>query len=350
MRKFWDWVSVMYDEIADAQVGQFLRPRTTEITSAWRKAWAGRVEFGCGTGYYTEALANASSHVTAIDISEGMLYRARERFKNVKNVTIRKEDCRKTTFPYSAFDTVFMGSLLNVVDDPAKVLREARRILKPGGTLLIVNPDWGGMNGYNRGRSTFRYLRMYGEALYMYPQTFKYISKKDLTGLLAAAGFRVMGIRTADNDLDPRNCALEYVKAVMLLDDVIKVERLGKRYGDFTALKDVSLSVRRGDIFALLGPNGAGKTTLVEILECRRTYTSGTMNVLGVDDLMADRARKANGADKNYRFIRERIGVLPQGFSGVRPVDRIREHRLLRPHVRKSPGRRWHDRGVRAGR
>lgn len=312
--KFWDWVSVKYDEIADEQTGKFLREATLKYLG--REGNLGKaIEFGCGTGFYTEALAKAAVHVTAIDISEGMLCRARERFGSMKNITFRKEDCRRTSFPYSSFDTVFIGSVLNVMDDPARVIKEARRILKPGGTLLIVNPDWSLMNGYNRGRSTFRFLRAYGEALYMYPQTFRYLSKGDLNGLLAATGFRTVSVFVADNYLDSRNCALEYVKAVMLLDDVIKVERLGKRYGDLVALKDVSFSIRRGGIFALLGPNGAGKSTLAEILECRRTYTSGTMSVLGVDDLMADRARKTYGADKNYRFIRERIGVLPQGFS-----------------------------------
>ncbi len=312
--KFWDWVSVKYDEIADEQVGRFLRPSMLKYLSM--EGNLGKVlEIGCGTGYFTEVLADLASHVTAIDISDGMLYRARERMKNMKNVTILKEDCCKTSFPHAMFDTIFMGSVFNVVDDPARVLREIRRILKPGGTLIIVNPDWGMMNGYNRGRSTFRFLRMYGEALYMYPQTFKYIPKNELASLLAAAGFRTVSIRTTDNNLDPRNCALEYVKAVMLLDNVIEAEHLGKQYGDTVALSDVSFSVRRGDIFAMVGPNGAGKTTIVEILECRKSVTSGKISILGMGDLMADKTHKAYQADKNYKFIKERIGVLPQSFK-----------------------------------
>ena len=312
--KFWDWVSVKYDDIADEQVGQFLRPSMLKYLSM--EGSLGKVlEIGCGTGYFTEALAGLASHVTAIDISDGMLYRARERMKNVKNITIRKEDCGRTSFPHAMFDTIFVGSLFNVVDDPAQVLREIRRVLKPGGTLIIVNPDWGMMNGYNRGRSTFRFLRMYGEALYMYPQTFKYIPKNELICLLAAAGFRTVSIRIADNHLDPRNCALEYVKAVMLLDNVIEAEHLGKHYGDMVALSDVSFSVRRGEIFAMVGPNGAGKTTVTEILECRKSITIGKVSILGMGDVMADKAHKAYQADKNYKFIKERIGILPQSFK-----------------------------------
>ncbi len=312
--KFWDWVSVKYDEIADEQVGRFLRPSMLKYLSM--EGNLGKVlEIGCGTGYFTEVLTDLASHVTAIDISDGMLYRARERMKNMKNITILKEDCCKTPFPHAMFDTIFMGSVFNVVDDPARVLREIRRILKPGGTLIIVNPDWGMMNGYNRGRSTFRFLRLYGEALYMHPQTFKYLPKNELINLLAAAGFRTVGVRMADNFLDPRNCAMEYVKAVMLLDNVIEVEHLSKCYGDLTAVSDVSFSVRRGDIFAMVGPNGAGKTTVVEILECHRSLTSGKISILGMGDMMADKAHKAYQADKNYKFIKERISVLPQSFK-----------------------------------
>jgi ABC-2 type transport system ATP-binding protein len=310
---FWDWVSWKYDKIADVQVGRYLRQIMLKYLSM-EEGLGKTLELGCGTGFFTEALARASNHVTATDFSDRMLDRARERLKDVKNLTIRNENCRKTSFPGSTFDTVFMGSLLNVVDDPARVLREVRRVLKPGGWLIIMNPDWSMMSGFNRGRSTLRFLRMYGEAFYMFPQTFRYLSKKDLTDLLTASGFRVVSLRTADNNLDPRNCALEYVKAIMLVSNVIKAEHLSKSYGDLAALSDVSLIVRRGDIFALLGPNGAGKTTLVEILECRRTYTGGHASVLDMGELMADKAHKAYRADKNYRFIRERIGALPQKF------------------------------------
>ena len=49
------------------------------------------------------------------------------------------------------------------------------------------------------------------------------------------------------------------------MDCVIRASGLTKRYGDLTAVDDVSFEVERGEIFGLLGPNGAGKTTTVEI-------------------------------------------------------------------------------------
>jgi ABC-2 type transport system ATP-binding protein len=63
----------------------------------------------------------------------------------------------------------------------------------------------------------------------------------------------------------------------------IAVEGLRKSYGDFEAVKGISLNVAEGEIFALLGPNGAGKTTTVEILEGYRERSGGSVSVLGYD-------------------------------------------------------------------
>jgi ABC-2 type transport system ATP-binding protein len=83
----------------------------------------------------------------------------------------------------------------------------------------------------------------------------------------------------------------------------ISVEKLTKKYGDLTAVNDVSFSVHRGEIFAFLGPNGAGKTTTVEILVGLRKPTSGGAHVLGFDIL------------RDQKEIKKRIGVLPQSFN-----------------------------------
>ena len=86
-------------------------------------------------------------------------------------------------------------------------------------------------------------------------------------------------------------------------ETVIKVESLVKKYGKFTAVDGISFSIRRGEIFAFLGPNGAGKTTTVEMLECLKTPTSGSVYILGYD------------GRRDERKIKAKIGVLPQSFS-----------------------------------
>jgi ABC-2 type transport system ATP-binding protein len=86
-------------------------------------------------------------------------------------------------------------------------------------------------------------------------------------------------------------------------DNIIVVDTLHKHYGKFTAVNGISFNVKRGEVFAFLGPNGAGKTTTVEILECLKSPTSGSVSLLGLD------------IRANERRIKEHIGVLPQSFS-----------------------------------
>lgn len=90
-----------------------------------------------------------------------------------------------------------------------------------------------------------------------------------------------------------------------MVERVIRVEGLVKRYGNLTAVDGISFEVLRGEVFALLGPNGAGKTTTIEILQTLRSPTSGRVEVLGWD------VTSPSGASE----IKRRIGVLPQGFS-----------------------------------
>ncbi len=60
---------------------------------------------------------------------------------------------------------------------------------------------------------------------------------------------------------------------------IIEVKNLTKKFGDFTAVSDVSFSVNSGEIFAFLGPNGAGKTTTIKMLTTLLEPTSGQMTV-----------------------------------------------------------------------
>jgi ABC-2 type transport system ATP-binding protein len=84
-------------------------------------------------------------------------------------------------------------------------------------------------------------------------------------------------------------------------DAIVSVSRLNKTYASgFQALRDVDLTIRRGEIFALLGPNGAGKTTLIGIICGLVKPTSGTIVADGHDIV------------RDYRAARAKIGLVPQ--------------------------------------
>lgn len=69
----------------------------------------------------------------------------------------------------------------------------------------------------------------------------------------------------------------------MNVEPVIEVEGLTKRFGDVTAVDDLSFSAQRGEILGLLGPNGAGKTTTIQLLLGLTSPTSGSIRLLDLD-------------------------------------------------------------------
>jgi ABC-2 type transport system ATP-binding protein len=67
--------------------------------------------------------------------------------------------------------------------------------------------------------------------------------------------------------------------------DIIVVENVVKKFGDFTAVDGISFTVKQGEIFGILGPNGAGKTTTLEIIETLQRQTDGKVLVDGINTL-----------------------------------------------------------------
>src|SRR6266705_1565790 len=84
---------------------------------------------------------------------------------------------------------------------------------------------------------------------------------------------------------------------------MIKVEHLVKKFGEVTAVDDVSFEVAKGEIFAFLGPNGARKTTTIKMLTTLLRPTSGALEVDGLDP-----ARHSNE-------VRQRFGIVFQDPS-----------------------------------
>lgn len=84
---------------------------------------------------------------------------------------------------------------------------------------------------------------------------------------------------------------------------IIEIRNLVKRYGDFTAVNNISLEVERGEVFGLLGPNGAGKSTTIKMLTTLLPPTAGEARVNGFDIV------------RQTTQVRRSIGYVPQALS-----------------------------------
>ncbi len=83
----------------------------------------------------------------------------------------------------------------------------------------------------------------------------------------------------------------------------VSAEHINKKYGQITALKDISFETQKGEIFGIIGPDGAGKTTLFRILTTLLLADSGKATVDG------------NDVVQDYKEIRQKIGYMPGRFS-----------------------------------
>jgi ABC-2 type transport system ATP-binding protein len=114
---------------------------------------------------------------------------------------------------------------------------------------------------------------------------------------------------------------------------VIAVSGLRKSYGALTVVKDLSLTINQGEIFAILGPNGAGKTTTVEILEGFRVADGGSISVLDTDPAIKGAAALAwrnrigivlqSTQDTAELTVREALTHFASYYSNPRGVDDV---------------------------
>ena len=96
-------------------------------------------DLGCGTGALSAALAPHVAQIHAVDTSSAMLSAARARLQSFHNVTVHDSTLERLPFADASLDVAVMMFVLHHVADPARALREARRVLRPNGRLLIAD-------------------------------------------------------------------------------------------------------------------------------------------------------------------------------------------------------------------
>ena len=120
-----------------------------------RYAWAAEqahgkdvLETGCGAGMGLPVLGRVARSVQAGDVDAENLRAARAACLGHANIAVRAFCAEELPFPSESFDLVLLFEAIYYLPDAARFLKETQRVLRPGGTLLIVtvNPEWEGFN------------------------------------------------------------------------------------------------------------------------------------------------------------------------------------------------------------
>ena len=157
----WGRFANTYDQDGEYVVGrEILRQIIGQISECPPLGKA--VELGCGTGFFSRAVAGRADHLTATDLSDEMLTVARVRLRGLQNVIVEKADCRCTGLPSGEYDSVVMINLVHVIDEPEQAVREGRRLLRQDGALLIISLTTSSMSLFDKLRMAIRYLGRWG--------------------------------------------------------------------------------------------------------------------------------------------------------------------------------------------
>ena len=135
--KVYSVLARVYDDVFDWVLGPGRR-----VAMARLPVRSGQrvLEIGVGTGL-TLPLYPRDCRLTGVDISEEMLEQAHDRAEglNLRDVDLRLMDARRLDFPDGTFDHVVAPYVISVLPEPRRVMEEALRVCKPGGTLAVLN-------------------------------------------------------------------------------------------------------------------------------------------------------------------------------------------------------------------
>jgi SAM-dependent methyltransferase len=136
MQVYFSGAAGMWDRLRAEMIGE--HADTLALLELLDERWVVG-DLGCGTGHISQLLAPAVARVIAVDESGPMLTAARERLRDHTNVELRTGTVESLPIEDAALDVAILFLVAHFITDPAKVMAEIRRVLKPGGRLVIVD-------------------------------------------------------------------------------------------------------------------------------------------------------------------------------------------------------------------
>ena len=133
---FWSRIAGIYDLIENIYNGKANRQTTDYVASLMGKDDS-VLECACGTGMFSVKIAPRVKDLTATDFSDGMLKRTSKKCRMLNNINIENGDITDLRFEDNAFDKAVAANVIHLLDDPKKAIDELKRVVKPGGQIII---------------------------------------------------------------------------------------------------------------------------------------------------------------------------------------------------------------------
>jgi len=138
-RLFYKYLSKVYDQVNPFIWNEEMRDEALAMLDVQQ---GDRVlDVGSGTGFATEGLLQYTDDVHALDQSVHQMEKAFEKFGKRDSVRFYRGDAERLPFADDSFDVVWSSGSIEYWPNPVAALREFRRVVKPGGKVLVVGPD-----------------------------------------------------------------------------------------------------------------------------------------------------------------------------------------------------------------
>ena len=139
-RLFYKYLSKVYDRVNPFVWNEEMRDEALSMIDI--REGDRVLDVGCGTGFATEGLLGYTDDVHGLDQSPHQLEKAFEKFGKRDRVRFYRGDAERLPFADEAFDAVWSSGSIEYWPNPVTALRELRRVVKPGGRVLVVGPDY----------------------------------------------------------------------------------------------------------------------------------------------------------------------------------------------------------------